>query len=85
MAVDFNDAVRQGGDLMQKALSDYSEQMREAYLKAGDEPLDVTVKLRFAPDRDGMKVKASISFVESRVKEDFEIMLNGQVELFKGE
>lgn len=43
---------------------------------SGDEPLAVALKIKFFEDPKGVKVETEISFVESRVKDKWAVVVN---------
>ena len=47
----------------------YQQEMEQAYLAAGDDPLDVKIGLKVSPDKGKQKIITSINFVKDRCKD----------------
>lgn len=47
----------------------YQEEMDKAYLMSGDDPLNIAIGIKIAPDGAKLKIVTSINFVTSRCKD----------------
>lgn len=48
---------------------EYQQQMEEAYLMAGDDPLSIAIGIKVTPDDGKQKVVTSINFIKERCKD----------------
>jgi hypothetical protein len=75
-------AIKKGTELLGGMLNDYKKEIDKAYLKAADsEALKVSLGLSFSDDGGDVKVDASISFVESRIKDSANVTVSDQMDL----
>jgi len=61
--------LSQAAGMIRALLVESQDKIDRAYCSQEDDVLSVSVSLKFAPDAEGTKIEAGISFVESRVKE----------------
>ena len=47
----------------------YQEEMDQAYLSAGDDPLTIAISIKIAPDGAKLKIVTGINFVKDRCKD----------------
>jgi hypothetical protein len=75
-------AIKKGTELLGKMLNDYKKEIDKAYLKAGDsETLKVGLSLAFSDDGGNVTVDASLSFIESRIKDSASATVSDQMDL----
>ena len=67
-------------------LEDHQEEMEQAYLRSGDDPLDVSFKVKISPDKAKLKIITSINFVKDRCQDKAtDLMDEEQINLFEEE
>ena len=81
--VDVLKAVETAGGLASRLLSDYKDEIKEAYLKAGDGSLTVSLNIKLSPKKEDIEAEVGISFVAERVKESVKAIVSNQTEIFK--
>lgn len=66
-------------NMIENKLADYMDKLDEAYCRHPDDDLDVKLSLKFKPAPEGqIKLVAGIGFVESRVKDSEERLVDPQ-------
>ncbi len=67
-------------------LEAYAKEIDEAYIKAKDEPLNVSLKVNLSPSDGTIKLKTSIDFVAEKIKDSVTSYADeSQQELFEGD
>ena len=62
---------------VENLLADYMDKIDEAYIQAGDAPLDIALKIQLKPAPEGqIKITTSLGFVESRVKDSQTVLVD---------
>ena len=63
-------------------LKTYQKEMEIAYNLSGDDPLDVKIGFKVAPDNGKKKITTTISFIKDRVKDSSTSFVDDQPNLF---
>jgi len=65
-------------------LEDHQEEMEQAYLRSGDDPLDIAFKVKISPDKAKLKIVTTINFVKDRCQDKAtDLMDEEQINLFE--
>ena len=56
-------------DQVKALLNDYSLDVNEAYLTAGEDPLAIAFAVKISPDVNGNRVETGINFITGRIKD----------------
>ena len=73
-------------DSIKDMFVEYQQQMEEAYLMAGDDPLTISIKVKISPDENKQKIVTGISFVKEKCQDSVTAWVDeDQGELFQEE
>ena len=74
--------LNQAKQMIEGLLDDYNREIDEAYLNC-DPDLTINITVKFAPNKDGIKVGAGISFVKEKIKNSISVVIDDkQLNLF---
>ena len=74
--------ISQTSQMLTGLLQDYHREIDEAYQHA-DPALDVKLTVKYAPDKDGIKLTTGITFVKDKAKNSISVVIDPkQRELF---
>ena len=79
---DFERVIEEGGDLVKAMLRDHTNEIKLAYLKTEDTKINLGLKL--SPTGDGIKLEASINFVESKITDSAAKVVSDTKDMFEG-
>ena len=78
---DFERVIEEGGDLVKAMLRDHTAEIRQAYLKTEDTKINLGLKL--IPADGGIKLEASINFVESKITDSAAKVVSDTKDMFE--
>jgi hypothetical protein len=78
------EVIDQTQKMIKGLLSDYVRELDEAYLNTEKE-LTVSITIKYAPDKDGIRLSTGIAFTKERVKNTITVVFDPkQTSLFPG-
>ena len=76
--------IQKIGENVSALLREHDVELNEAWFEAGDEPLDISCKVRLETSDGGIKIQTGISFTTKKVKDSSVAYFNeNQGKLFK--
>ena len=78
-----SEIIMQTGQMLQGLLDDYHREIDTAYLNS-DPDLTVSMSVKYAPDKDGIKLTTGISFIKEKAKNSISVVIDPkQLPLFE--
>ena len=78
---DFEVVIEEGGNLVKAMLRDHTAEIKQAYLKTEDTKINLGLKL--IPADNGIKLEASINFVESKISDSAAKVVSDTKDMFE--